>query len=90
MYLLVWVFLIGAASAWMRSASVSFSVLLAAWVVLCIVAPRIAASSAQAVAPVDSKIETDFAVLASLREERRQTYSIFLPESTTSQPIRLY
>lgn len=66
-YLLVWVLVISAVSAWMRNASASFSLLLAVWVVFCVIVPRFAASTAQLTSPMVGKIASDFAVLEAVR-----------------------
>jgi len=65
-YLLVWVLLISAVSAWARSSAASFTVLLACWVMLCVIIPPLAGSIAQTLAPVEGKTATDLAVVRAL------------------------
>jgi len=68
MYLLGWVFLITAASVWSKRASSSLLVLLACWVSLCILLPRIASSTADAWQPLNSKVQNDLEIARALRD----------------------
>ena len=67
-YLLCWVFIITAASAWTARASSSLLLLLACWVVLSILLPRLAGSAAETWAPLSSKVQNDLAIARELRE----------------------
>lgn len=67
-YILIWSGLVLAVSAMSNKSSVSFTVLVALWIALCILIPRIASSTAATIAPTAGKLETDFAVLESLRK----------------------
>ncbi|MDY6926440.1 MAG: DUF3526 domain-containing protein [Pseudomonadota bacterium] len=51
-----------------RSNSVSFSGLVAVWILLCLVVPRIASNTASVMVASPGKLETDFAVLKKLRQ----------------------
>ncbi len=67
-YLLCWVFLVTAASAWSQRAATSLLVLLAAWVVLGVLLPRAASSAADTWAPLTSKVQNDLAIARAMRE----------------------
>ncbi|MGB0897847.1 MAG: ABC transporter permease [Psychrobium sp.] len=67
-YLLIWVLLILVLSSVFSKNSDSFTTLAFSWVLLCIVMPRIASSTAANTVPAAGKLETDFAVLAELRQ----------------------
>lgn len=68
MYLLCWVFIITAASAWTKRAASSLLMLLACWVTLSILMPRLASSAAEAWAPLTGKVQNDLAIAEELRE----------------------
>ena len=68
LYLLIWVLMISAASAWCKRPSTSLLVLLSVWIGLSVLAPRLVASAANVVIPTVSQIESDMDVLVSLRE----------------------
>jgi len=68
LYILVWSGIVLAVSALSPKNSVSFAALVSLWIVLCILLPRIASSSAAAIAPSPGKLEADFAVLEELRK----------------------
>ncbi len=68
LYILVWSGIVLAISALSGKNSASFSTLVAIWIVLCILVPRIGSSSATAIAPTAGKLETDFAVIEELRK----------------------
>ncbi len=67
-YLLGWVFLITAASVWSKRASSSLLVLLACWMSLCILLPRIAGSTADASQPLTSKVQNELEITRVLRD----------------------
>ena len=68
LYLFVWVLLILLASSVFSKNSGSFTALIFLWILLCIVMPRVASTTAATVVPSPGKIETDFAVKAELRK----------------------
>jgi len=68
-YLMGWVFIITAASVWSKRASSSLLVLLACWISLCIVLPRVAGSTADASQPLTSKVENDLEITRVLRDK---------------------
>ncbi|WP_457933748.1 DUF3526 domain-containing protein [Pseudoalteromonas sp. SCSIO 43210] len=68
LYLTVWVLLILLASSVFSKNSGSFTALAFVWILLCIVMPRVASTTAAIVVPSAGKIETDFAVKAELRK----------------------
>ncbi|MBH0056284.1 DUF3526 domain-containing protein [Pseudoalteromonas sp. SWXJZ94C] len=68
LYLFVWVLLILLASSVFSKNSGSFTALIFLWILLCIVMPRVASTTAATVVPSQGKIETDFAVKAELRK----------------------
>lgn len=67
-YLAVWCGIVLLASSLASSNSASFSSLIAVWIVVCLVIPRIASNSASVLVASPGKLETDFAVLKKLRE----------------------
>ena len=67
MYLLTWVLIISGVSTWSRSTSVSLLLLLSLWTVLCVLSPRLVASTASSSVPTQSQIETDMNVLVAKR-----------------------
>lgn len=67
LYLLGWVCLTTSVSARSRSSSNALAVLLSLWLAACIVLPRVAASGAEVLLPVPSKIEADLAVAKAMR-----------------------
>jgi ABC-2 type transport system permease protein len=68
LYLLVWVTLIVAASALMKSSRASLVALVAAWAVIAVMAPRGAAELASRWAPLPTRAETDLRLAAELRQ----------------------
>ncbi|WP_405600393.1 MULTISPECIES: ABC transporter permease [unclassified Pseudoalteromonas] len=68
LYLTVWVLLILLASSLFSKNSSSFTALAFVWILLCIVMPRVASTTASTAIPSTGKIETDFAVKAELRK----------------------
>jgi ABC-2 type transport system permease protein len=68
LYLIIWVLLTLLASSVFSKNSGSFTALAFVWILLCIVMPRIASTSASTLVPAAGKIETDFAVKAQLRK----------------------
>lgn len=66
-YLLSWVFLISAVSAAAVTATASFSILLACWIILCVMMPPVAGAAAVAAAPTEGKVASDFALNRALR-----------------------
>ena len=68
LYLSVWVLLILLASSVLNKNSSSFTALAFIWILLCIVMPRVASTTAATAVPSTGKIETDFAVKAELRK----------------------
>ena len=67
-YLACWSSLITAVSAWTKNSSLSLSLLLASWVLLCVIMPRIASTVASAAIPLDGKIVKDLEMTRALRE----------------------
>jgi len=67
LYLLIWVLIITAISTWSRSTSTSLLILLSFWTVVCVLLPRLVASTANVSIPTASQIETDMDVLVALR-----------------------
>lgn len=68
LYLAVWCGIVLLISALTTSNSASFSGLTAVWIVLCLVLPRVASNTASVAVASPGKLETDFAVLKSIRE----------------------
>lgn len=69
LYLIVWVLVVLLASCAFNKNSGSFTALAFAWILLCIVMPRVASTSASTAVPSAGKIETDFEVKAELRKQ---------------------
>lgn len=67
LYLMTWVLIITAVSTWSQSTSTSLLILLAVWLILCTLTPRLVASMANAAIPNASQIETDMDVIMALR-----------------------
>ncbi len=67
-YILVWSGIVLAVSTLSSKNSTSFASLVAIWIMLCILIPRIGSSSAAALAPTAGKLEADFSVLEELRK----------------------
>lgn len=67
-YLSCWVTLVTAMSAWAKYSTLSLSLSLASWVVLCVVVPKIAGTTADAMIPLQGKVTTDLKVTRALRE----------------------
>jgi len=68
-YLLCWVFLITAVSAWSKQSSSSLLTLLASWILLSMVLPRIASSSADTLVPATGKLHNDLEIARVMREQ---------------------
>lgn len=68
-YLSIWVLFTLFVSLVSPSNANSLSWLLVLWVVLCLLLPKIASSTATVLAPSPGKLETEFAILKALREE---------------------
>lgn len=68
LYLCAWALLVLFLSSLMAKNSESFTALTFAWILFCIVMPRIASTTAATLVPSAGKLETDFAVIAQLRE----------------------
>lgn len=68
LYLMVWVALIIAASALMKSSRASLVALVAAWALIAVMAPRGAAELAARLAPMPTRAETDLRLAAELRQ----------------------
>jgi ABC-2 type transport system permease protein len=68
LYLLVWVALIIAASALMKSSRASLIALVAAWAFIAVMAPRGAAELASRLTPLPTRAETDLRLAAELRQ----------------------
>lgn len=68
-YLLCWVFLVTAASAWSKRATTALLVLLACWMTVSIVLPRVASSTADTFAPLNSKVQNDLEITQVLRDK---------------------
>lgn len=67
-YVMVWCAVILLVSSLSKKNSVSFALLLSLWVLLCLLVPRIASSTASSTVVSPSKLESDFEVLAALRK----------------------
>ena len=67
LYLVVWVMIIVAASTWSQRSSTSFLVLVTIWIGLCVLVPRVVASSANASIPSPSQVETEMDIALALR-----------------------
>ncbi|WP_158768608.1 DUF3526 domain-containing protein [Paraglaciecola sp. L1A13] len=68
LYLTVWALLVLLFSSAFSKNSESFTALTLAWILLCVVMPRVASSTAMTAVPTAGKLETDFAVIAQLRK----------------------
>lgn len=68
LYILIWCALVVLVSTLSTKNSSSFSVLITIWITLCIVIPRIAASTASSVLESPSKLEADFEVVQHIRK----------------------
>ncbi|WP_371194383.1 ABC transporter permease [Glaciecola sp. SC05] len=68
LYLSIWALIVLLLSTLAAKNSNSFTALSFAWILLCIVMPRIASTSASIAVPAAGKLETDFAVIAELRK----------------------
>ncbi len=66
-YLMTWVCLVVSVSDRSRTSSWSLMILLGIWLVVCVAVPRLASTTASAVAPLPSKIETDLAMAEAMR-----------------------
>jgi ABC-2 type transport system permease protein len=67
-YLSIWALLILMFSSLLSKNSESFTALAFIWILLCMVLPRVASTSAATAVPSAGKLETDFAVIAELRK----------------------
>lgn len=67
LYLLIWVFIVTAISTWTSRQSVSLLLLLSLWLILCVLAPRLVASTAGNAVSNASQIESDMDVIVALR-----------------------
>jgi ABC-2 type transport system permease protein len=67
-YFLIWAGLIVLVSGVARTGGTSLGLLLILWIMMAVLLPRVASSTASAVMPVPSKLETDFAVTEELRK----------------------
>ncbi|MDU0353808.1 DUF3526 domain-containing protein [Paraglaciecola aquimarina] len=67
-YLVVWIIMIVLCSCIMSKNSESFSALMFAWILFCIIVPRVASTTAAIAVPSAGKLESDFAVIAQLRK----------------------
>jgi len=67
LYLSTWVLIITAISTWSRSTSVSLLILLSLWTVVCLLSPRLVASTANSTIPTQSQIETDMDAIVAMR-----------------------
>ncbi|MFK7732462.1 MAG: DUF3526 domain-containing protein [Pseudomonadales bacterium] len=68
LYLIFWCFLISGFSALARRSSSALAYQLAAWVLLVIITPRLAATAADVLSPVDGKIATDLKIAEAIRQ----------------------
>lgn len=68
LYLFAWALLILFFSTLFSKNSESFTALVFVWILLCVVMPRVASTAAATMVPSASKLETDFAVIAQLRQ----------------------
>lgn len=68
LYLLVWVSLIVAVSSLVRASRASLVILVTAWALIVVVAPRGAAEVASGMAPLPTRAETDLHLAAELRQ----------------------
>ena len=67
-YLVCWSSLITAVSAWAQQSSLALSFLLASWVLLCVIMPRLTSTVASVAVPLDGKIGKDLEMTRTLRE----------------------
>jgi ABC-2 type transport system permease protein len=68
LYLTVWALLVLLCSSALSKNSESFTALALTWILLCVVMPRVASSTAITTVPAAGKLETDFAVAAEMRK----------------------
>lgn len=68
LYLSVWALLVLLFSSALSKNSESFTALAFVWILLCVVMPRVASTTAATSVPAAGKLETDFAVIAELRK----------------------
>lgn len=68
LYLLVWSLVVLLFSSVFSKKSESFTTLAFVWILICVVMPRIASTTAATTVPTIGKLETDFAVIAQLRQ----------------------
>lgn len=68
LYLVAWALLVLLCSTLFSKNSESFTALAFVWILLCVVMPRVASTTAATAVPSASKLETDFAVIAQLRK----------------------
>ena len=67
LYILFWVGLIGCVSALVYRSNLSLSALLVTWLMLCVIIPKLASSTAEVISPLDGKVARDLAVVKALR-----------------------
>ncbi len=68
LYLLCWVLMITAGSVWQRRASSALLVLLASWLLLGVLLPRVASSAAEASLPLQSNVRNNLEIAKALRD----------------------
>ncbi|RUO33829.1 ABC transporter permease [Aliidiomarina soli] len=68
LYLAIWCGVVLLVSTLATSNSTSFSGLIAVWILLCLVLPRVASNTASVMVASPGKLETDFAVLQQMRQ----------------------
>lgn len=68
LYIIIWCALVMLVSTLSSKNSSSFAVLITLWITLCVVMPRIAASTASSVIESPSKLEADFDVIRHIRQ----------------------
>lgn len=67
-YVFIWCAIVTVCSCWCRASSSAFIALISIWLLVCLLLPRIAVSTAASIEPSVSKLETDFEVLKELRK----------------------
>jgi ABC-2 type transport system permease protein len=68
-YLLCWSLIITAGSAWARRTATSLFLLLACWLAISLLLPRLASSAADAQAPLNSKVYNDLQLAQEIRDD---------------------
>jgi len=69
LYLLCWVLMTTAGSVWQQRASSALLVLLASWLVLSVLLPRVASSTAETLAPLQSNIRNKLETAQTMRQQ---------------------